>query len=89
MKSAELFIIKLLFKSSAFNLEFENPPSYKRILWDYSRADKVSVNRSIDAIDWGSLFGNRSVKFQATELNDLLFNIYSCHIPDKIVLCDD
>ena len=72
-----------------FSLKFEYPPPYRRILWDYSRADKGSINRAINAIDWEKLYANKTMESQVFELNDLLLNIYPSYIPNKTVLCDD
>ena len=33
------------------NLKIEYPPPYERIFWNYSGADKDSINRAINAID--------------------------------------
>ena len=33
------------------NLKVEYPPPYERVFWDYSRADKVLINRAVNAID--------------------------------------
>ena len=71
------------------NLKVEYPPPYERVFWDYSRADKASINRAINAIDWRNLFENKTVESQVSEMNDLLLNIYSNYIPKKTVLCDD
>ena len=70
------------------NLKVEYPPPQERIFWDYSRADKTSLNREINAIDWEKLFANKTMKSHVSELNDLLLNIYSNYIPNKTVLCD-
>ena len=61
------------------NLKVEYRPPYESVFWDYSRADKVSINRAINAIDWEELFANK------TEIP----SIYSNYIPNKAVLCDD
>ena len=37
---------------------------------DYSRADKASINRAIDTIDWDELFENKTVESQVSELID-------------------
>ena len=71
------------------NLKVEYPPPYERIFWNYSRADKASINRAINAINWEELFAKKTVESQVSELNDLLLNIYSNYIPNKTVLCDD
>ena len=71
------------------NPKVEYPPPYERVFWGYSRAEKASINRAINAIDWDELFANKTVEFQVSELTDLLLNIYSNYIPNKTVLCDD
>ena len=71
------------------NLKVEYPPPYGRVFWHYSKADKVSINRAINAIDWEELFANKPVEYQVSELNNLLSNIYSNCILNKTVLCDD
>ena len=71
------------------NLKVEYSPPYERVFWDYSRAEKVSVNRAINAIDWEELFANKPVESQISELNNLLLNIYSNYIPNKTALCDE
>ena len=71
------------------NLKVEYPSPYERVFWDYSRADKVSINRAINAIEWYDLFANKPVESQVSVLNNLLLNIRSNYIPYKTVLCDD
>ena len=71
------------------NLKVEYPPLYERVFWYYSRADKSSINRAINAIDWEELFANKTAEFQVSQLNDLLLNICSNYIPEKTVLYDD
>ena len=71
------------------NLKVDYPPPYERVFWGYSRADKASINRAINAIDLDELFANKTVGSQVSELNDLLLNTYSNYIPNKTVLCDD
>ena len=71
------------------NLKVEYPALNEHVFWDYSRADKTSINRAINVIDWNKVPANKTVESQVSELNDLLLNIYSNYIPDKTVLCDD
>ena len=56
--------------------------------WDYSRADKSLINRTIIVIHWVALFEDKTVESQVSKLNNLLLNIYSNYIPNKTVLCD-
>ena len=79
--------IEILF--AKLNLLAEYPPPYERVFWHYSRADKASIDRAINAIEWEELFANKIVESQVSELNDQLLNMYSNYIPNKTVLCDD
>ena len=49
------------------NLNVEYPPPYERILLDYSRANKVSINRATNAIDREELLANNPVESQVSE----------------------
>ena len=71
------------------NLKVEYSPPYERVFWNCSKADTISINSAINAIDWDELFANKTVESQVSELSDLLLNIYSNYIPKKTVLCDD
>ena len=68
------------------NLKVEYPPPYERVFWDFSKGFNKST---INAIVWEELFAKKIVESQVSQLNDLLFNIYSNYIPNKSVLCDD
>ena len=74
---------------SKLNLKVEYPPPYEHVFLDYSRADKASINRAINVIDWEERFSNKTVEHQVSELNDRLLNIYSNYIPNETVFCDD
>ena len=78
---------EIIFAKLHLKVEYLFP--YKRVFWDYSRADNASINRAINAIDWDELFSNKIVESQVTESNDLLLNIYPNCIPKKTVLCDE
>ena len=71
------------------NLKVEYPPTYERVLWHYFRADNVSINWAINAIDWEGRFANKSGESQVSGLNNLFLTIYSNYVPNKIVLSDD
>ena len=70
-------------------MKVEYPPPYECVFWDYSRADKASINQAINAIDWEEILVHKTVESQVYELSNLLLNIYSNYIPNKTVLCDD
>ena len=70
-------------------MKVEYPPPYERVFWDYSRADKILINRAISAKNWEELFANKTMESQISDLNDLLLNIYLNYIPNKTVFCDE
>ena len=74
---------------SKLNLKVKYLPLYDRVFWDYSRADKVSINQAINAIDWEKRFPNKPVESWVSEMHNLLLNIYSNYLYNKTVLCDD
>ena len=71
------------------NLKVKYPPFCERVFWNYSKADRSSINRAINAIDWEDVFANKTVESQVPELNDQFLNIYSNYIPNKTIFCDD
>ena len=46
--------------SAKLNLRVEYSPPYERVFWDYSRADKASINRAINAIHWDEHFAKKN-----------------------------
>ena len=44
------------------NLKVEYPRPYERVFWDYSRADKFSINRELNAIDCEERFANKTAE---------------------------
>ena len=74
---------------SKLNLKVKYLPPYDRVFWDNSRADKVSINQAINAIDWEKRFLNKPVESRVSEMHNLLLNIYLNYLHNKTVLCDD
>ena len=74
---------------SKLNLRIEYPPPYIRKIWDYDRSETDSLNRSIEILDWSSLFSGKNVHEQVELSNKTLLNIFHNFIPNKIILCDD
>ena len=40
----------IIFAQIDFNVKL--PPQYKRIMWDYKNADKISIKRSLSSVNW-------------------------------------
>ena len=79
---------EMVFSKSNLKVEYPLPMNVYSGFWDYSRADKSLINRTIIVIHWVALFENKTVESQVSKLNNLLLNIYSNYIPNKTVLCD-
>ena len=71
------------------NLKIEYPPPYTRLVWDYEKADKNAINRSIEQFDWNRSFYNLDVHEQVCLLNSTLLNIFSNFIPNKYITIND
>ena len=71
-------VAKMNLKSTLF--------TYERVLLNNNKAENISINRSINWIDWEESFINKTVGAEVSEFNELLLNIYSNYIPNKTVL---
>ena len=68
------------------NLKPISPPPYERKVWHYNRAIIPLLRRSIVKFDWGNHFRNNSnTNWQAESFNEILLNIISKFVPNKIV----
>ena len=50
---------------------------YHRLVWDYKRASVESIKRSIELVNWETLFRNKTVHKQVSIFNETLMNIFS------------
>ena len=66
------------------NLEVYYPPLYKRLLWDYSKANIDATNLVINSFDWENAFNGKDINSQVKLFNETLVNIFSNFIPNKI-----
>ena len=46
---------------SKLNFKIIYPPPYQRLVWNYDKADKKCIERSIDSVNWEILFSNKNV----------------------------
>ena len=72
-----------------FNLFIEYPPPYERQVSDYKHADTSSIKRSLNQVNWNQLFQNKNVNEQVAILNNIILNIFSNFVPNKILTFDD
>ena len=60
-------------------------PPYTRRIWYYDKADFIAIRKSIEMFQWHEHLGNLSDPNKEVELlNEVLLNIYSNFIPNKI-----
>ena len=59
------------------------------LVWDYKKANMESTERSIELVNWETLFPNKTVHKQVSIFNETLMNIFSSFIPNKYVTFDD
>ena len=60
-------------------------PPYKRRIWYYDKADFVAIMKSIEMFRWQEHLENMSCPNQQVELlNEVLLNIYTNFIPNKV-----
>ena len=61
------------------------PPTYTRRIWLYDRADVIAVRRSIEMFRWRETLDEVSCSNQQVSiLNEILLNIFSNFIPNKV-----
>ena len=62
------------------------PPPYQRKIWFYDRADILAIKKSIDMFPWRETFRENSCpNWQVKKLNEILLNICSNFIPNKVI----
>ena len=64
-------------------------PPYKRLLWDFKRANIPSIRKAIKMVDWRFMFLNKNVHKQVSIFNNTLMNIFTNYIPNKYITIDD
>ena len=71
------------------SLKIHFPPSYKREIWHYSRAQTDLIKNSIELFDWDRAFEDLSVNDQVDLFNNTLLNIFRNFIPYESIKCSD
>ena len=67
------------------SLKIHVPPSYKREVWHYNRAQVDLIKRSIVNFDWDKAFWSLSVNEQVELLENTLLNIFRNFIPHESI----
>ena len=71
------------------NLKIIYPPPYRRLVWDFKRANISSIRKAIKMVDWQFTFLSKDTHEQVSIFNEILMNIFSNYIPHKYVTIDD
>ena len=71
------------------NLKIIYPPPYRRLAWDFKRANISSIRKAIKMVDWQFTFFNKDTYERVSIFNEILMNIFSNYIPHKYVPIDD
>ena len=72
-----------------FNLFTEYLPPYEQQVWDYKHADTNSIQKSLNQVNWNRLFQNKNVNEQVAIPNNIILNIFSNFVPNKILTSDE
>ena len=59
------------------------------MVWDYKKANSVSIKKALRTVNWDVLFHLKSVHEQVNVFNDVVINIFSNVVPNKIIETDD
>ena len=71
------------------NLQVEYPPPYQRHVWNYAKANKDAILSALQNVDWHRLFSEKTFHQQVNLLNDIILNVFTNCVPNKVVTCDD
>ena len=69
------------------SLKIYFPPSYRREVWHYNRAQGDLIQKSIALFDWDRAFTNLCVNDQVELFEDTLLNIFRNFIPQETIKC--
>ena len=71
------------------NFHVPCPPPYKRRIWDYKSAKVESIRKDLNKVNWINLFINLNVNEMCLVFSDRLMEIFSNHISNKVITCND
>ena len=72
-----------------FNLKEVFPPSYKREVWLFKKANVDHIRRTINGLQWEKSFQNMNVNDLVHLFNRTIKNILHNFIPHETITCDD
>ena len=56
---------------------------------NHKKANTESIRKSLESVNWKTLFNNKTVKKQIPIFNETIINISSNFVPNKLVTFDD
>ena len=67
------------------NVKADFPPSYKRLVWDYKKANIDAINLAIKSFNIENAFNGKDINSEVELFKkETLMNIFSNFIPNKI-----
>ena len=78
---------QITFSHISFLIEY--PPSYHRLIWDYSNANILNIRKSISSINWSHLFSDNHFDIQLSIFEEWWFynlRVASCEL--RVVSCE-
>ena len=80
---------KHLIVHGKLNFCVPSPPSYKRKLWDYNKANVFEMRREISSINWDTVFRDKTIDEMESVFRERFLSIISRTIPNKTVTVND
>ena len=66
----------------------ENPLPYQRLVWDFRKANHISIRKEIELINWKYLFFYKNVHEKVFVVSKALMNTFYSYIPNRDVRFD-
>ena len=73
----------------SLNFHIPCPPPYKRKVWDYKTAKSNMIRLELSNTNWHFLFLGLNASEMSLVFTGVLLNIFSKHISNKIITCND
>ena len=70
-------------------MQVEYSPPHQRHVWNYAKANKDAILSALQNVDSHRLFAKKNVLQQVNLLNDIILNIFTNFVPNKVITCDD
>ena len=83
------FRLKKQTSKNVADTTFKYPPPYERLVWEYRKENIESIKKSVEYVNWDTLFNNKAVNKQVSIFNETIINIFSSFVPNKLLTSDD